>query len=384
MFVFGGQFFWSRYGNLPFLKTLFFRTLGSAGSLALAPVWMLVDQEAGLLWRAPWIILAVPGMRILAQRDRVLFRHLLLASAMYLAALLLWQQMEWHSMPTPWGRSFVLLLPLLAPAAAAAFEQGRGRPLAALSLIVSSAVVAWPGTRFNHLDGADSLITALGPVAGPGFPLSFPSMVRPVLVVTLLWMLAWTAVVILMVRGRHRCAAAVGLTALAAAAASSPEIPRHWEAEDLSSDYRIGCSLYPDSPDPRERMFWDGSQERLLRLSAPGDMIVLPVPGDPSGMVTVAVTARAMPEAVVLGLEVATADTSVVLGVVSRQIPPPEWIRSVRGGRIERESHPGILTDTLLVARLECTGGSVCIRPAEPAAHTGRSGVYIDCIEVTR
>jgi hypothetical protein len=308
----------------------------------------------------------------------------MLASAAYLAALLLWQQMEWHSMPTPWGRSFVLLLPLLAPAAAAAFEQGRGRPLAALSLIVSSAVVAWPGTRFNHLDGADSLITALGPIAGPGLPLSFPSMVRPVPAVTLLWTLAWTAAAFLVVRGRNRYAAAVGLTAIAAAAASSPAIPRHWEAEDLSSDYRIGCSLYPESPDPRERMFWDGSQERMLRLSEPGDMIVLPVPGDPSGMVTVAVTARAMPEGGVLGLEVATGDTSVVLGVVSRQIPPPEWIRSVRGGRIERESHPGILTDTLLAARLECTGGSVCIRPSEPMAPPGRGGIYIDCIEVTR
>jgi hypothetical protein len=379
--VLGGRFFWIRYGNMATLVVLFHRTFSSAGQIILAPFWALIDSEAGLLWRAPWIILVPAGYSALRNKAPGLSRSLLLASVLYAVSLFLWMPDFWHSMPTPSGRTLLPILPFAV--ACAAFSGRRGRLLLVLSAVPAAAAFGMPLLRFNAMDGCDRLFSELGPAIGPAVAGVFPSVVRPDTVVVIAWTLAASAFAALLYSGRERAAAGFAALCITAAFAIAPRLSRwSWEAEDLPSDYRIGCALYPESGDPLERFGWPGSVERLLRLSDERDAVLLPVPAGTES-VEVSLTLRAMSTGAPVGVEVLSGRADTVCLVSTRLAPLPAWLSRLKGRQQERSLEPGNLTDTTLVFRLPSGGaGMVAIRLARPSPGGPLDGLYLDRIEV--
>ncbi len=378
-YLLGGRVFWVRYGNVEFLSTLWNRTVSSGSDLLRLPVFAMVDQEAGLLWRAPWLTAAVPGTVALARAKTPAGRALLLSGALYLAGLVVWTPMEWHSMPTPAGRFFIALMPL---AASAASFRGIPRPLLALSILASAMYIAVPGLRFNHLDGCDAFFDILGRGLPGNLCLALPSMVRPAATVTAAWFAFWVLLSILLLARRNGAALVLAALAVPAAAALAASTRGVYEAEDLSPDYRIGCSLYPLSQDPPERMAWPGSSERLLRLGEAGDAVVLPVePGD-GGSVRVELVLRGFTsgaEPPVLAARFG--DWSRLSGVASPQQPLPDWIGRVREGEAPPPS-PGNARDTLIVLEVPCAGAGVLILSPQGSYPPGE-GIFLDRVRIT-
>ena len=50
-----------------------------------------------------------------------------------------------------------------------------------------------------------------------------------------------------------------------------------WEAEDIPSEYRDYCSVYPGEADLETRKYWIFSKERMLLLSRPEDIVRIPL-----------------------------------------------------------------------------------------------------------
>ncbi len=377
----GGRFFWIRYGNIEFLKSLFLGSGSRLGQIASIPLWWLVDQEAGILWRAPWLVPALFGLPALWRRRPDLARPLVFSGLAYLAGIALWLPGEWHSMPTPTGR---LLIPLLPLAAAGATQIRPGRLLLGMSAFVSSLYMAVPWLRFNHLDGRDALLDRLSLELPHQAALAFPSMVRPDVLIAVAWLAALLTVVLLSTRGRDRGAAAVLAVSLAASALVPAGLQGVWEAEDLPADNRIGCMRWPESFDPTARLGWTEGKELLLRVGGPGDAVLLPVPRGDGATVTVELVARGLAlEGVVPTLRVSCGNADTLLRLDSPRAPLPSWITSVRGRDAEPPPDPGLLSDTLLVVRLPASGGCcVMLTPGEPC--TPPAGFYIDRARLSR
>ena len=82
----GGMIFWVRYGNIDSLQlvwaNVFYRPLETITNLG----YSLFDPEAGLLFRAPWVIAAVPGLINLKSESPVRFTKLVIPSICYLTS----------------------------------------------------------------------------------------------------------------------------------------------------------------------------------------------------------------------------------------------------------------------------------------------------------
>ncbi len=382
--VLGGRVFWLRYGSVESLAVLWHRTLASVPDILMAPLWMLMDQEAGLLWRAPWLVPAVFGLARSLRRS-ALARPLLLSSAAYIAVLVLWQPQDWHACPTPWGRPFMPLVPLFALGMAHALSSGRGGGFFALSALLSGACFLLPDLRFNYLDGTDRILEWVsGPRWGSACSL-FPSMLRPDAAVTAFWAAAWALSALLYGRGREGAALVVLPLALVLIASLQPAVPTAWEAEDLPPSSRVGCSLFPSSPDPRERMAFEGSREIMLRLSNPGDAVLLPAPPGEGGVFELELRLRALTLGGPLGLSASSGACRVCMLLSTGMREPPAWVRAVRRGETGRNPEPGNLRDTTVVVTLSASPGEViCISPSNPLPLRDPEGIYLDRIEVRR
>lgn len=370
----GGGFFWARYGNVEFLRTLVHGTAARAGDILLMPAWMLLDQEAGLLWRAPWLVAAVAGLPALA-RERGPSRALLLSGILYAVGIAVWTPMDWHSMPTPTGR---LLIPLLPLAAVSASRAGMPRPLLAVSAVMAATSLALPMSRFNHLDGRDALLDMFSSCLPHDAALWLPSMARPDLLVLAAWAGLSAALIMLLSRRTALPGALLLAAAAAVLAARAVSLDGVYEAEDLGPERRIGCSLYPELPDPNLRLDWRRSPERLLMLSDPWDAVILTSPG--GGVVEVSARLSAMSAGAPALLRMEYGGEAREFAVESRVLPVPDWIGDVRGGRESpRRVDPGVLSDTLVTAVFEgARPGPLVIRRG------GDSGVlFLDRIEVS-
>ncbi|MBD3277628.1 MAG: hypothetical protein GF388_04950, partial [Candidatus Aegiribacteria sp.] len=174
----GGRVFWVRYGNIEFFHTLLVQPLYRSGQLALSAASVLVDQEGGLIWKAPWVIAALAGLWELRKKHRHLFHWLGLPALFYLAGLLYWAVDNWHGMPTPAGRMLLPVLPVLIASLGCAMKRRGVRILIWISLALSAVYFTWPSMRFNHADGSDVLLTRLVGAHG-GLVRWLPSGVRP-------------------------------------------------------------------------------------------------------------------------------------------------------------------------------------------------------------
>ena len=379
-FLLGGRLFWLRYGNVEALRLISYRTFDSLPSMAAAPFWMLFDSEAGLVWRAPWVLLAPAGYAAFRARAPQVSRSLLLASVLYIVTILLWLPDTWHSMPTASGRLFVPLLPLLA--ACAAFAGRGGRPLLLLSAMPSAFALSMPILRFNLFDGIDRVFDQLGPSLAQTLAGAFPAMLRPDALQAVCWAASGAVLIILAYGGRRTATVGFAAACLVAAGALAPRLrPLSWEAESLPPDYRLGCSQYPGSVDPTERMAWPGSQEPLLRLSTEDDAVLLPVPpGRDSIRVEVSIRAVSDGDPARMEIICGAADTSIA--VPARLAPVPGWLTAVRHGRIQRREVPEAVAETTLVVRLPARGMLLALRCGRPLPTGPLEGIYLDRIRI--
>lgn len=378
-FALGGRLFWIRYGNLEFLRTLLYRTAAEAGMMISAPFWALFDSEAGLLWRAPWLLVVPAGAAAFRRRAPEAFRALAWASALYTIALFVWLPDFWHSSPTPTGRLFVPLIPFLV--GCAAFAARGSRPVLALSAVATALSMAIPAVRFNHMDGTDVFISMVARLGGPGLQAALPSSVRPDALVALAWLGVAAAAFVLVHRRNGRAVAYLLAAAfMAASFASRAMTAGVYEAEDLAADFRIGCGLYPESDDPMLRNAWTDSRERLLRLSNGMDAVILPVPAtDAWG--TASITLRGDPSGD-FGLRITCGSVDTLVHPLAVPAPLPPWVGEVRGGRVVRRVAAGDLLEETVEVELEPGPGRTLLLRADgpPFATDPDQGIFLDRI----
>lgn len=377
----GGSLFWVRYGNIEFLSVIWHRTIAGWSDILLLPVNALLDQESGLLWRAPWLALAVPGIRTLLAGKSPAARALLVSGAFYMAGVFIWTPTEWHAMPTPTGRFFVALLPL---AAVAASVRRPSRPLMLYSIAASSLCLAFPLLRFNHMDGRDALFDLVGRALPDNLYLVLPSMVRPDILVTASWLAAWAVLLVLVMKRRHRAALVSASLMIPLAVLATRSRTGVFEAEDLRADNRIGCSQYPVSQDPLTRYTWNGSRERLLRIGSGGDAVMLPLPpGGGTGLLEIEL--RGVAEGGMAPcLNITGPGCSGRLVLDSPEAAMPDWIASVRRGEGTPAQHPGNTVSSIV--RIEIpdggTGGVLILSAGSDMGPD--AGMFLDRIRVSR
>lgn len=146
-YILNGVIFWSRYGNIESIRLIWINifqrpldTISHAG-------WSLFDPEAGLFFRAPWVIAAIPGLFLFSRKYPARFKRLFIPSMIYWVFLIVWSGPSWHGLPAPAGRMFVPMLPLFACGLACVWKEKGTRLLVILSIAVSAVVIASPVCR---------------------------------------------------------------------------------------------------------------------------------------------------------------------------------------------------------------------------------------------
>ncbi len=272
-YILNGTVFWSRYGNIEAVKLVWMNIFQRPVDTISHAGWSLFDPEAGLIFRAPWVLAAVPGLFIFSKKRPAQFKRLFIPSLLYWAFLIIWSGSSWHGLPAPAGRMFVPMLPLFACGLVSVWKKKGTRILVILSIAVSALVIAAPTCRYNYADGTDSILTLLGVSSGFSMVRSHPIQLVAALILTISMLL------VLIKPAKYR---ALSFIVIFTAAFLISLKTGGYEAEDMSPETVQGARLYPYIPDPVERYFWFNSRERMLELSEPGQSILLPgvEPGD--------------------------------------------------------------------------------------------------------
>lgn len=374
----GGRIFWVRYGNAAFLKTLVVRPLYRIPELITAAVSTLLDTEAGLLWKAPWVLAAIAGIPRLRKENPALFRWLGIPSISYLAVLLYWTGINWNGMPTPVGRMLLPMVPLLVLSLGKVMENRGTALLLIISLAVSSILVAEPVFRFNFADGTDELLLA---AAGPdsGIWELVPSYVRPAMLPFILWGVSAVIVIRLISRNSRYATGAIALSAaLLFVEGSAPRTT--WEAEDLPEQYRDFCGFHPPRKDPEYRKYWMFTQERMLVMNHGESRVRIPIV-DPEDTVVVEITCRIPPGEILGGMILSDGKWSDTLRGCSGLPDPPAWATSIREVRVEAK--PENLSPLSFTAAVPPGEDFLTISPYVFA--DGKvSEVYLDRIKIRR
>lgn len=263
-----GRLLWMRYGTLETLTLVRINLLHRPLELARSAAHMLLDAEAGLIPKAPWVIAALAGLPFLRRSNPWLFSRLAFPALLYSGFHLVWMADMWHGLPAPATRVFMPLLPLLAASLAGVFEKGTTRVLVVLSLAVSALTASVPEARFNLALGNDILLGRLGAGGAP------VSMIRPDDLVLGIW--AVLAAAALYLSWRDDVTGLKVLLLSGALVLALPFRPNRIEAEDAGPEIVHGALLYPENPDPGERLFWLFSKQRLLVLDHPDQYLIVP------------------------------------------------------------------------------------------------------------
>lgn len=267
-FLLNGGVLWERYGNTETLTAIGMNLFKRPSMLLRSAFEMLLDGEAGLLPKAPWVIAALVGMPLLRKLGGKLFGRLALPAFFYLAVHLVWRGESWHGLPAPATRIFLPLVPLLAASLAMVLERKTSRLLIGLSVGISAMLTSVPTSRFNLGSGTDNLMGLIGAVS------QGVSMVRPSEAALLFWT-AFASVAFLLVRRDRE----TGLKALLVGGALALAIPPHpgrFEAEEAGPFFAHGAMIYPMNPDPGERTHWFFSRQRTLVLDHPDQRLYIP------------------------------------------------------------------------------------------------------------
>lgn len=173
------------------------------GPMAAVPAALFFDQEYGLLFLAPWTLLALAGGWFLfRQRPWLGWSALVLVLAV-VVPILIWRWIQWDGGYTPAGRYLSPLLPLLALMAlpALACRGARIMRVWAWSLIGLSALWSFlmclsPLWRYQRRIGAANLLTWAGEQAHAHLERFFPSFVG-CYPLEMLPTLAWLGLIVL-------------------------------------------------------------------------------------------------------------------------------------------------------------------------------------------
>ena len=377
LLLLGGRVFWVRYGNVEFIHTLVMQPVYRSGQLALSAASVLVDQEGGLLWKAPWVIAALAGLWELRRKHRHLFLWLGLPALLYLAGLLYWAVDNWHGMPTPAGRMLLPLLPVLIASLGCSMKRRGTGILIWISLAVSAVYFTWPALRFNHADGSDVLLTRFFGTRS-GLVRWLPSAVRPDIPVFAA-AIAVCAALVWMIRKNWRYTVHFAASFLVLFCFLGGYEDQHWEAEDIPSEFRNYCAVYPRGEDLEARKYWLFSRERMLLLSRPEDAVRLPLAPVENDSVEVTLIYRSFGGGDEGGLAVSCGTSADTVFGESPLQDPPGWL-AVKGrtsvpaepenaAPVRHEIRLRRMNDTL---RIHATG----FPPDEEA------GIYLDRIEI--
>jgi hypothetical protein len=382
-FLLGGGLVWARYGNVGLLRGIYANLTVHTVTTLTAPLASMLDIEAGMLWKAPWVVLALAGLPALRKRHPDLYTVLGVPSLIYIIVVWIWLPFEWHSMPTPPGRLFMPLMPLLLASASMVLGKRSAWVLIWLSMAVSALCVSDPWLRFNHADGTDTIISMFtsGSAAVSGW---LPSWSRPSVMPFILWG-AFLLLLVVLVPRRGRGVQWALLAAALGLGLASTGYPGTWYASSLGPEYRTGCSVYPENPDPLQRTFWLFRRTPLLAMGHPLDSITLPAPpGEGPLEVSVLLCGMASDDGSVPGLDVSSGGCSETVFVDSPVQPTPAWVR-MHGKEGDIARVPENMADTLVTVVLEDPGEDVVLSPDwSDGQDPLPAGLYLDRIEIGR
>jgi len=379
LLILNGRIFWVRYGNMGFIKVILLQPLYRTPEVLIAAGSSLIDIESGLLPKAPWVLAGLAGLHLLKTSNRKLFVWLGLPALCYFLILVFWNPNEWSGMPTPSGRMLLPLLPVLLASIGLTMKRKGVRILVWVSLGISALLFTHPVLRFNTADGTDSLI---GRVFGhfSNFTELLPSAVRlDIAIFTGFMILAGIIIVLFKVRSRYTeytIASAFLLLCLTGGLEK-----KSWEAEDIPSEYRNYCTVYPGEIDLELRKFWFFSREKMLRLSRPEDTVILPVPEYSGDSLEVIVLYRSLSSGPESGIEVSSGEWCDSVYASSEVLIAPRWVR------IMKETDLTLMPENLQEIRSEFIiplsncGDSISITPLGMEGRHGRfHGIYLDRI----
>jgi hypothetical protein len=242
---------------------------------------------------------------------------------------------------------------------------------------------ASPVLRFNHADGTDALVSLL-----TGNPQTLygwvPSWVHPALLPFLLWGIFAALLTWLVLRSGRGVQWAFLAAAVFTGWAASGR-PALFEAENLNTEQRIGCSVYPADPDPGERNYWLWERAPLLLMNHEYDRIILPAPpGEGDIVLSVALKGMSGHESVP-GLVASSAGLSHPAVYIDSPVrEAPGWGRR----HFRREEIPRVpenLADTVVVLTLPDTCSFVSLGIEWSGGHAPPpAGLYLDRIGVGR
>lgn len=306
-----GGLFWLRYGTSDTVSLILINIFQRPGVILGTFLHMLLDVEAGLLPKAPWVLAAGAGVFALGRRSPRLFLRLALPAVFYLVVHGIWTADAWHGLPAPATRVFMPVLPLLAVSLSTVVNRRTTGVLLALSLAVSAMTAVVPESRFNMALGYDNLAGLLE-IGGLSV-----SMLRPSPEAVLLWLILSVALALAARGGRG-----TGLHVLLLAGAVVSALPgraNRTEAELMPPGMAHGAMLYPENPDPILRSLWFFSRKRLLALENHHQYLLV------DGGNRLTVQAAGLPGATLI------IDRDTIC-VESRLMPIPESFSSLRAG----------------------------------------------------
>ncbi|MEN8208638.1 MAG: hypothetical protein ABFR50_05225 [Candidatus Fermentibacteria bacterium] len=379
LLLLNGRIFWVRYGNMSFIKVVLLQPLYRTPEVLLAAGSSLADIESGLLWKAPWVLAGFAGLNILKNRNRTLFLWLGLPALFYFLILVFWNPNEWSGMPTPAGRMLLPLLPVLLASLGMVWKRKGVKLLIWISLGISAVYFTYPVLRFNFADGSDSLVSR---ISGHFSSITdiLPSALRFNLPLFAGWMMFALFVIILLKRKNRYIQYAVTSVFLLSCILGGLE-KSVWEAEDIPSEYRDYCSIYPFETDLESRKFWLFSREKMLMLGDPADAVVLPVPEDAGDSLKLTVLFRSLSEGAETGIAVSSGEWRDSVYALSEVRDAPGWVS------ILRDTHLPSMPENLREVRSDFTipsvdcGESIRIAPLGLDGRHGRyDGIYLDRI----
>ena len=374
-----GRVFWVRYGNVAFLKTIIIQPIYRFPDVLLAAGSSLVDIESGLLWRAPWVLAGFAGLPLLRKKHPDLFLWLGLPAILYFFFLIFWSTNAWAGMPAPSGRMLLPLMPVLLASLGCMLKDRRVRFLVWMSLGISAIYFAYPALRFNHADGTDVLVSLIG---GQYSSVTewIPSAIRFNPTIFAGWIALTGLSVWLLMRRNRYSAFIIGIPLLLLASVSGQK-KTAWEAEDIPTEYRSYCSIYPFNIDKENRLHWIFSREKMLLMSNPEDAVNLPIPEDLGDTVKVLIDLRSLQSGPIPGIELTYGDFRDSVYVSSEIMERPEWVVFIRNRELEHVPENLEEIQVQFTFRTDTTG-MIRISPLSVGDETGEGhGIYLDRIE---
>ena len=379
LFILNGRIFWVRYGNMSFIKVLLLQPLYRTPEVLLAIGSSLVDIESGMLWKAPWVLAGLAGLHLLRSFDRNLFVWLGLPALFYFLILVFWNPAEWSGMPAPVGRMLLPILPVLLASLGLVYKRKGVQILIWLSLGISAVLFTHPILRFNIADGTDSLVSR---IFGHFSSLTelLPSTARLNIPIFAGWIIL-AGIIIMFFKRRSRLTEYTVTSLFIALCLFGGLEKKSWEAEDIPSEYRNYCTIYPDEMDLELRKFWFFSREKMLRLSQPEDAVILPVPENAGDSLKLTVFYRSLSSGADTGIEVSCGEWCDSVYASSETMETPRWVLFMRGAHIPLMPENLREIRSEFIVPLNDCADSIRITPLGLDGRHGRfHGIYLDRI----